>query len=81
MTIRQPAPVPCWETAATNHNAKTSPAELSKLGKQLSKGHEVRGALFTLRCYADAVVKFATSHLVTTAMFIALVVALGILAS
>ena len=81
MIINKRESAPCWGTAATNHSASTSPAELSALGSQLDECHEMRGVWFTLRCYIDTYTKFAASHLLTTALFMVLVVSLFVLAS
>ncbi len=81
MNITKPEHHHCWQTAATDRSADTSPAELSALSEQLTGCHEMRGRGFFLHCYADAVASYWSSHFVTTVIVVVLLVGLAALAS
>jgi hypothetical protein len=68
---------PHWSTASFGDTTDTSPMELSSLGDHLDLCRGQRGRMFAARCRAEVVRGFVTSHLVTTALGAAVLVAAG----
>jgi hypothetical protein len=67
-----------WRTASLGDSPDTSPMELSALGEHLDRCRGSRGRLFTLRCFAEALIGFLASRFVTTLVVAAIL--LGIVA-
>lgn len=65
---------PNWSTSSFGHAADTSPAEWSALGEHLDGCHAASGLLFALQCGGEIVHRFLATRVVTTLVFLALLV-------